>query len=81
MTRRLQCRACREILGAVHGDTLRPRDGLRIAVDVTARRVTLTCPACGMVRDWRDGCVLIERVRVVDSEAIDEAATGRRRER
>ena len=79
MTRHLRCRECRTTLGAVHGETLRPVTGLRIAVHVAAGRVTITCPECGAVRDWRDGCVLIERSRVVDSTATtDEAATGRR---
>jgi hypothetical protein len=52
---------------------------MRISVDVAAGRVSLTCPACGAVRDWREGSVLIERKRVIDSiAATDEAATGRR---
>lgn len=79
MPRHLRCRGCATVLGAVHGNTLRPVDGMRVAIDVSARRVSLTCPACGAIRDWRDGCVLIERQRVIDSRvAIDEAATGRR---
>jgi len=79
--RHLRCRECRALLGSVHGETLRPREGMRISVYPSAGRVTMICPACGAARDWRDGCVLIERARVVDSVATDEAATGRRSER
>lgn len=79
VARQLRCQGCRASLGTVHGSTLLPLSGIRVSIDMQARRVTLTCPACGKPRDWRDGRVLIERERVIDSLATtDETATGRR---
>lgn len=81
MSRTLRCQQCREVLGTVHGEALRPTVGARLLVDLAARRASITCPACGTVRDWREGCVLIERSRVLDSTITDGAASGRRSER